>query len=93
MPISLLFRCGGCDTTAVGTAPMRRRFVVTGQYQGLDIGRFSEWAGIEDIAPKGWIASDPFTGCCYCPACWESIVSARPVPGLPASGGVEEGKQ
>jgi len=30
---------------------------------------------IQDIAPKGWIAFDPFTGCCYCPSCWEDIMS------------------
>ena len=30
---------------------------------------------IQDIAPEGWIAFDPFTGCCYCPSCWEDIMS------------------
>ena len=28
---------------------------------------------IQDVAPDGWIAFDPYTGCCYCPKCWKDI--------------------
>lgn len=28
---------------------------------------------VEDVAPDGWIAFDPYTGCCYCPTCWKGI--------------------
>lgn len=27
----------------------------------------------QQIAPKGWMAFDPYTGCCYCPMCWGKI--------------------
>ena len=29
---------------------------------------------IEQAAPDGWIAFDPWTGCCYCPDCWCDIL-------------------
>ena len=27
----------------------------------------------QQVAPKGWIAFDPYTGCCYCPKCVAQI--------------------
>lgn len=29
------------------------------------------------VAPKGWIAFDIYTGCCYCPTCWEGIQNGK----------------
>lgn len=26
-----------------------------------------------EVAPEGWIAFDPYTGCCYCQDCWAAI--------------------
>lgn len=78
MPVSLMFRCARCE--AFKTAPLQRPFVPTGEHQGLPVGKFGEWPSVEEVAPKGWVASDPRTGCCYCPDCWEVICAASPVP-------------
>lgn len=72
MPVTLTFSCGGCDATAEGTRPLRSEFrSLSGQTHGLGSQVLIDRPG--DLAPEGWIGWDPYTGCCYCPACWARI--------------------
>ena len=70
MSVHVVFKCDGCDAR---TDPVRvdSRFVsLSGRSWG-----FGSWQPerIDGLAPEGWVAWDPYTGCCYCPECWKSI--------------------
>ena len=67
--IKILFECGGCDAKAEGW--LKREFVsISGRSWGF--GSYRETKA-QEAAPEGWVAFDPYTGCTYCPECWESI--------------------
>jgi len=71
MTVQVLFECGGCSATAKGTHWLTREFVsVSGRSYGIGSYHYST---PQDVAPDGWIAFDPYTGCCYCPSCWSEI--------------------
>ena len=74
--IDLIFKCGGCDAQAVGTGPLRRCFE-----RAIPTGGFGvwKWARPETVTPEGWVAADPYTGCCYCPTCWAGIEGTAPI--------------
>ena len=77
MSITVNFRCDGCFATTEGTRCLKRKFVsVLGKSHGF--GSY-EYDTPQDVAPKGWIAFDSFTGCCYCPECWNEIVKGGDV--------------
>ena len=69
MSVRVIFDCGGCNASAEGTQFLRKTWV---QMSPM----FGRWEpfNVEDAAPDGWVASDPYTGCCYCPDCWRGIV-------------------
>ena len=73
MSVTLTYSCGGCNAKADGVRPMRREFrSFSGMTYGFGV---ATWADTpETLAPKGWMASDPWTYCTYCPECWRSIV-------------------
>jgi hypothetical protein len=63
------YLCDGCDARA--TARLTSEFVsVSGRGHGFG-------ARVEDkaskVAPEGWVAFDPYTGCTYCATCWADI--------------------
>ena len=69
--ITVNFECGGCLQKAQGTTWLSRRFVsISGKSYGF--GHY-EYDTPQDVAPEGWVAFDPYTGCCYCPTCWAEI--------------------
>lgn len=71
MSVNIQFSCGGCQATAEGTSPIRRRFEsFSGRPWGLGGYKVDT---IESVTPDGWIAFDPYTQCCYCPTCWAEI--------------------
>lgn len=71
MGVTVKFSCGGCDATAAGTRPLRNVFTsFSGRSYGF--GTYREDLASE-VAPEGWTAFDPYTQCCYCPACMASI--------------------
>lgn len=75
MSVTVNFACGGCDATAPGTRPLGRSFVsITGKGHGFGSYRYLT---AQDVAPDGWTAFDPYTGCCYCPKCWAEIDAAE----------------
>jgi hypothetical protein len=76
MSVEVVFSCGGCDATAKGTEPIKKEFrSFSGRNYGL--GGYRITPSVEDVAPEGWIAFDPFTLCTYCPACWAEICQAQ----------------
>jgi hypothetical protein len=71
MPTRLHLRCDGCDAET-HSDPIRKRFLsVSGRSYG-----FGSWQ-MPDIdaavLPTGWVWSDPYIGCTYCPKCWAEI--------------------
>lgn len=73
MTVKVLFECGGCFVKAEGTTWLERRFVsISGRSHGF--GHY-EYTKPQDVAPEGWVAFDPYTGCCYCPDCWSEIAN------------------
>jgi hypothetical protein len=73
--VIVTFRCGGCPATA--TAPeqrISRKFV---SLSGYGIGRYvTDRVEIDQVAPEGWMAFDPWTQITYCKNCWASICAA-----------------
>ena len=63
-------RCGGCDAEAY-SEPIRKRFdSFNGKGWGMGVVRQPD---LDAAAPIGWVWSDPFTYCTYCPECWKKI--------------------
>ena len=75
MSVRVIFECDGCPSKT--EARLKSEFVsISGRSYGL--GRRIEQKASE-LAPDGWIAFDPYTGCCYCPTCWQSIMEPEDV--------------
>lgn len=69
--IKVTFQCDGCDASE--SECLEREFVsLTGRPWGF--GSYRE-KSVREVTPKGWIAFDRYTGCTYCPACWEEIIA------------------
>ena len=71
MTTKLLLSCDGCHAKVTSERWLQRRF---NSFSGKGYG-FGVWEHDtpQDIAPEGWIISDPYTGCTYCPECWVEI--------------------
>jgi len=73
MSVHAIYECDGCFTTTQAT--LRSEFVsVSGRSYGFG-SRVEQKAS--QVAPDGWIAFDPYTGCCYCPTCWLGITAEQ----------------
>ena len=70
MGIKITFECGGCDAAEV----VRVSMVIVAE---VPSGTYYRQPKIEDATPKGWVAFDPFTHCCYCPTCWADIMAPK----------------
>ena len=73
MAIKVKYACDGCHIEAdAATWPRRHFHSINGKGYG-----FGHWSfdNFNDIAPEGWVPFDPYTGCCYCPKCWDEIES------------------
>jgi hypothetical protein len=74
MTTRLHLRCGGCDAEA-HSDPIRKRFVsVSGRSHGLGAWQQPD---LDAVAPAGWVWSDPYTSCTYCPECWKQIEAGK----------------
>lgn len=73
MTVNITLSCDGCfKETGPYQLPHRQFQSFNGKGHGFGI-----WntPSIEDIRfPEGWIYSDPYTGCTYCPECWNDII-------------------
>jgi len=77
MSITATFKCDGCDEKAEGTTWFFRTFrSISGRSWGLGSYTYNR---VQDLTPEGWIDFDPYTGCCYCPACWKGIMHEETV--------------
>ena len=76
MSVKVIFECDGCDSKADGVTHLKAEFrsLFGGRPSGL-----GAWTKTkpEDVRPPGWQAFDPYTGACYCPKCWEWILSKK----------------
>jgi hypothetical protein len=74
----LHLHCDGCGAET-NTVPIRKRFEsVSGRSHG-----FGSWRppDIDDAVAEGcpgWVWSDPYTRCTYCPECWGQIETEDP---------------
>lgn len=71
MTTKITMSCDGCNATAA-TSPIHKEFV-SFNGRGYGFGRRIEPSIDDTVAPTGWIWSDPYTSCTYCPACWAKI--------------------
>ena len=69
MSITLNFQCDGCHDKKDGKSFIKK---ATEQIGNSNFVRKLPW-DIQAQSPNGWIASDPYTDCCYCPKCWDEI--------------------
>ncbi len=76
MSVLVKFKCDGCDAEADGTACLRRTFrSFSGRSHGLGV--VVPANSVEDLAPEGWVAYDPYTYATYCPKCWAEIETPK----------------
>jgi hypothetical protein len=72
MGVNIQFVCDGCEKDTPGERSLRRKFQgITGKSYGFGSYLYET---PEDVKPDGWVSFDPYTGCCYCPSCWENIM-------------------
>ena len=71
MPVSVIFECSGCWEKKTNPVILGRRFE-SFNGKGYGWGRYV-YDTARDVVPEGWVAYDPYTGCCYCPECWQLI--------------------
>lgn len=76
MPVTVKFKCSGCFIETEGTHFLKRQFRSFNETP-WGVGTY-HYDSPQDVAPEGWIAFDPYTGCCYCPKCWAEIEAYTP---------------
>lgn len=71
MAVKITLSCDGCH---VETGPHRLLHREFHSFSGRGHG-FGVWKEptLDDAVPDGWVRSDPYTGCTYCPTCWAEI--------------------
>jgi len=68
--IKTIFQCDECFTESPGDELTREVRSITERSSGLGTYRYTT---AREVAPDGWVAFDPYTGCTYCPKCWAEI--------------------
>lgn len=67
---TLTYCCGGCSVEiTVDSIRLKSEFSYLGNWRHKHMPALD----IEALAPEGWVASDPYTACTYCPDCWAGI--------------------
>lgn len=75
MIVTVHLACSGCEATAEGTGPLRKRFHGSHGDWGWGSYRVED---VEALAPEGWVMFDPYSATTYCPECWSSITADSP---------------
>lgn len=70
MSVNVIYSCDGCDSHSEPIRLSRQFQSISGR--GYGFGSY-EYDQPKDKAPDGWVAYDPYTGCCYCPDCWSKL--------------------
>lgn len=75
MSVQITLSCDGCFVeTGPHRLPHREFRGVSGKPWGFGVWHYPT---LDDVPfPKGWVRSDPYTGCTYCPKCWAEIEGA-----------------
>lgn len=73
MTTKIIMRCDGCDDRMESERVHRQFRSVNGR--GYGFGQWHTPTIDEVVEPSGWIWSDPYTSCTYCPKCWAEIES------------------
>ena len=77
MPTWIELCCGGCGEQTQ-TASIRKTFVsVSGKSHGIGSWRMPDIDDAVAEGAPGWVWSDPYTSCTYCPECWEQVKSGK----------------
>lgn len=75
MSIHIVYFCSGCPREATVNVGANVISVPIGG--GID--RVAvEKPRVDESAPDGWIAFDPYTHVTYCPECWDRIENGEP---------------
>jgi len=75
MTTRLHLKCDGCDAET-NIERIKKTFVsFSGRDYGLGSWQLPDLDAL--VEPTGWIWSDPYTSCTYCPECWSSIARAE----------------
>ena len=75
--ITLTFECGGCFKKEPGM--LRSGIRVHGFAEDVKFPYMVAKSSLhmQDYAPEGWIAFDPYTKATYCTECWAQIESGE----------------
>lgn len=75
MSTRLHLKCDGCNAETHTERISKTFESFSGRSHGLGVWRSPN---LDDaVAATGWIWSDPYTSCTYCPTCWEEIESGK----------------
>lgn len=75
MTARIHLKCDGCEAET-HTARISKTFE---SFSGRDYG-LGAWRKPDidaAVEPTRWVWSDPYTSCCYCPACWADIENGK----------------
>jgi hypothetical protein len=77
MSTTLHLKCDGCEAE-VHSEPIKKRFEsVSGRSYGF--GTWQQPVIDEVVQSTGWVWSDPYTSCTYCPKCWDAVENGERV--------------
>lgn len=71
MATTIRMTCDGCNST-VETERVKMEFC-SFNGRGYGFGKWLEPSISDAVTPTGWVWSDPYTSCTYCPTCWAGI--------------------
>lgn len=74
MGTKLTLACDGCDAQTQSERISKKFVSFSGRSYGLGVRQPPD---IDSAIPEGWVWSDPYTSCTYCPTCWADIESGE----------------
>lgn len=83
MSTRIKMECDGCGS-AHETEPVKAEFH-SFNGRGYGFGKWHEPSINDAVSPTGWVWSDPYTCCTYCPSCWAEIESGKVTDPMSAS--------
>lgn len=81
MTTQLHMKCDGCFVEAY--TPRFKKTFESASGRSYGFGSWRQPDIDEVVSPTGWVWSDPYTSCTYCPECWKQV-SADPLMECPS---------
>lgn len=75
MSTRIKMECDGCNATTE-TERVKMEFL-SFNGRGYGFGKWHQPSITDAVEPTGWVWSDPYTSCTYCPTCWAGIESGE----------------